>query len=616
MNNKLSFYQGSWQDYQALKGKDRINVNMFVYITGGTEGEGDSAIDHTGELYLGEHLLTNQVSAEDIAGLEQRINNLEAGSGGGGSGVGGHSFYEYEDALPDPTPEYVKPNDVAIVTVTDENSKTYKTAYYYKGNQQWAAMAGNYNATNIYFDSDIEVTQAVGNIRPAANGVATLKFGGRNLAEVWQYLYATDNTNVTATYPKIKLINTTKNSYVVEAGTSIAGHQIELQFVDGQYSYGSKDDKGQKYNKDDGAGITWTKAVITTPDSGTITPTDLNNNFTYSDNDVYIAGDGVKTYTYTATASHGAAPRRAISKLGNWVNSSQQIVDSFNDALGIGQQSNITTPCKFTIEGRRYIRHGSIADTVDLNSGTIRKLSHTITENNNIPTSITAGAGTQTAYAIAIPENLDLSFPEYVFAATSKSAKLIEAEKSIVDVNGASTSVGVQSHQVFKLSGLQANQQYNIYTITSNNRDNTPYFYWTSAGVDTTPITDIILTDHDACLTLPETELNAQSIYIGSHSHDSVDIYGNGAYMPVTKYVDHTQNLYGASYNLFYLRDPNTPIITSIKYDQSLFLYGYTSQAPTFNYEYNAVDVDHIFTKCDNLPSSLSIQNKGKYLVL
>ena len=82
--------------------------------------------------------------------------------------------------------------DMGIVrAVIDGEIKSY-TAYVWNGSD-WAAMDGNYNAANVYYDKDIEVTQNVGNVTTSNNAPVPLKFKGKNMEQIWQYLYATED---------------------------------------------------------------------------------------------------------------------------------------------------------------------------------------------------------------------------------------------------------------------------------------------------------------------------------------------------------------------------------------------------------------------------------------
>lgn len=72
-----------------------------------------------------------------------------------------------------------KLDDVAVVKRLISNAKYQHTAYVFNG-EAWAAMDGNYNAENVYFDENITITTAVGNIA-LSNGSAEIPAAGKNL---------------------------------------------------------------------------------------------------------------------------------------------------------------------------------------------------------------------------------------------------------------------------------------------------------------------------------------------------------------------------------------------------------------------------------------------------
>ena len=59
--------------------------------------------------------------------------------------------------------------------------------------EDWAAMDGNYNAENVYFDENILITTAVGNIG-LTNGQGTIPAAGKNIKQVFEALWANNCT--------------------------------------------------------------------------------------------------------------------------------------------------------------------------------------------------------------------------------------------------------------------------------------------------------------------------------------------------------------------------------------------------------------------------------------
>jgi hypothetical protein len=72
---------------------------------------------------------------------------------------------------------------------------------YNKDFYRWEAFSGDYNAENVYFDSDFIVTEEIGTISLAeGEGFKTLEATGKNLKEVLSNLLAVEK-NPEIIYP-------------------------------------------------------------------------------------------------------------------------------------------------------------------------------------------------------------------------------------------------------------------------------------------------------------------------------------------------------------------------------------------------------------------------------
>lgn len=99
-------------------------------------------------------------------------------------------------------------------------------------------MDGNYDADNVYFNSDILVTEPIGTIKTLINGQATLAAKGKNLSSVFSSLMAErKNPEVENPSATIKLTNNGNKNYFVEIGTNVSP-AWETTFSKGVYSYG------------------------------------------------------------------------------------------------------------------------------------------------------------------------------------------------------------------------------------------------------------------------------------------------------------------------------------------------------------------------------------------
>lgn len=98
-------------------------------------------------------------------------------------------------------------DDTFIVKRVISGEKISYTAYVYDGTK-WAAMDGNYDASNVYFDKDFVATAPIGVVDIPASGSTTISAAGKSVKDVLTGTFAeitvADNTNLsitaTATY--------------------------------------------------------------------------------------------------------------------------------------------------------------------------------------------------------------------------------------------------------------------------------------------------------------------------------------------------------------------------------------------------------------------------------
>jgi len=181
----------------------------------------------------------------------------------------------------------VSEGDMAIVRATTAE-KTFHTAYVYD-NGAWAAMDGNYNAENVYFDEDLLTTVAVGNIE-LVNGQATIASTGKNLKEVWESIFVKEQNPETID-PAVSFTSATTGSY--EVGTSVTP-KCTVKLDPGSYSYGPE------------TGITPSSWTVQLKNGSTVAQT---RSSAFAEFDSIILSDGAN-YSYVATAAYedGAMP--------------------------------------------------------------------------------------------------------------------------------------------------------------------------------------------------------------------------------------------------------------------------------------------------------------------
>lgn len=124
--------------------------------------------------------------------------------------------------------------DVGIVKekLSPEGKYQY-TAYVYDG-ENWAAMDGNYDAENVYFQKDLTITAPIGVQTIPSSGSKVLSTTGKNLKQVFDMIVASEKNPSTA-QPTASL--NSSNIGAKEVGTNIA---VAYSFATnpGSYTYG------------------------------------------------------------------------------------------------------------------------------------------------------------------------------------------------------------------------------------------------------------------------------------------------------------------------------------------------------------------------------------------
>ena len=180
-------------------------------------------------------------------------------------------------------------DDIGIVKRPIAGAAVSYTAYVYNGSA-WSAMDGNYQASNVYFDSDLTATAPVGVVEIPASGSTTIAAAGKSLKDVLASILAKRVApKATAPTASINFTNATKS---LEVGTAVTP-TYTATFNPGSYTYGPA------------TGIEVTAWSVS---DGTTTLTTASGSFperTIGDQ----AGDSA-TVSLTATATHtqGAVP--------------------------------------------------------------------------------------------------------------------------------------------------------------------------------------------------------------------------------------------------------------------------------------------------------------------
>lgn len=288
------------------------------------------------------------------------------------------------EALPT---EDVAIGDTGIVKTLISGDKFSYTGYVYT-EAGWAAMDGNYNAENVYFDDDILVTTKIGTIQTLTNGQATLSAKGKNLMTVLSSLMA-ERKNPTATLPSgtVELTNKPKgngyDNYLVEIGSSVTP-SWKTAFSTGSYTYGPA------------TGSTATAATVT-----------LSTN---ANNKAEIAAGAMSGKTGSLSAFTVADDTKHYVKVVyGWTTGTSTPIDNFGDEytdtsknLPIQAASNKSDTSTYYIQGYRKAFHGSKTSPVELTSANIRQLTGNAANDSTLTVTVVEGAK---QVIIAVPAN-------------------------------------------------------------------------------------------------------------------------------------------------------------------------------------------------------------------
>jgi len=175
------------------------------------------------------------------------------------------------------------------VDAEDETKNKYSyTGYVYNGTG-WAAMDGNYNAENVYFDEDFTFTTKIGTVQTLTNGSAKVAAAGKNIKDFLAGLFAAE-ANPSKTDPSVSV--TLSNAGAHEVGT-VLNPTYTASFEDGKYTYGPEPTGAtvESWAVTSNYGESWTTATGTCEE---LTVAD-DTNYTVTAKATHTAGSVPKT---------------------------------------------------------------------------------------------------------------------------------------------------------------------------------------------------------------------------------------------------------------------------------------------------------------------------------
>lgn len=319
--------------------------------------------------------------------------------------------------------------DAAIIKrVISEDKKSY-TAYVYNGTQ-WEAMDGNYNASNVYLDTDIVMAgnyTQVGNLTKTQTGTATFATKGKSVADALTEIFSKRLQPGTPTAPAVTLTFGQAKAY--EVGTTVSP-SYSASLSAGSYTYGPA------------TGITATSWEVS--DTAGNTADTATGSFA----DVVVT-DGTN-YKITAKANYGEG---AVAKDNLGADSSPVVKIVAGSA----------TKTSGAITGYRNSFYGTVTEKAEVTSTIIRGLTKSnkaLANGNTFTVAIPVGA---VRVIFAYPATLE-------DVASVKDVNGLNAEiksaftKSTVTVAGAGADTGIE-YKVYVTDFADPVAKANSYTV-------------------------------------------------------------------------------------------------------------------------------------------------------
>ena len=228
--------------------------------------------------------------------------------------------------------------DIGIVKEAISGDQVQYTGYVYNGSA-WAAMDGNYDAANIYFNKDLVITQAFGKYVPGSSGSVTIPTATNEMNLVGLFEGAlSEEKNPTITQPSTSV--TLTGAGAKEVGTEFTPN-YSVGFNAGSYQYGPA------------TGVTATAYAVTdTNDGSADTQTGSFTQFTVEDD---------TNYTVSVVTSHtaGAVPKTNLG----------------NDYAAGQIQAGTKNATSSAVTGFRSMFAGAVVTPISIDSASIRGLS-------------------------------------------------------------------------------------------------------------------------------------------------------------------------------------------------------------------------------------------------
>lgn len=315
-------------------------------------------------------------------------------------------------------------DDIFIVKRVISGTKISRTVYVYDG-EKWIACVGNYDAENVYFDSDLIATAPIGTVTIPASGSATIAAEGKSVKQVLSAILAQEK-NPTATAPSATI--TLAQAGAKEVGTSVTP-SYTTKFNAGSYTYGPETGiTVSSYSVSDG---TATKETAT----GTFDPITVGDSTNYK-------------LSLTANYTAGAVPK---TNLGN---------DCAEKQIKAGK----ATANSGAITGYRSFFYG-VVKTDALNSAVIRALTNGGAYNAAKTLTVNVTGNDNVGIVVAYPADSTRGGIDKVLLTTSMNADItadyvVQANVDVEGLNGYAAKA--YKVYMYKPASLTAGQTHKI----------------------------------------------------------------------------------------------------------------------------------------------------------
>lgn len=301
-----------------------------------------------------------------------------------------------------------------------DGTRTSRTAYSYDG-KKWCAMDGNYNAENVYFNSDLTYTAPIGVMTVPSSGAGKISAAGKNVKEVLASILAEEKNPVT-TQPSASV--TLSGGGTVEVGTH-KNISYTASLSAGSYTYGPD---------------TGVVAGTVTASFDGQTKTGATGTF---DN---VVADGTKRLSVSITHNEGAIPN---TNLGN---------PYAKGKIAAGTKEATASQ---TFVGVRHMFYGPMTTDAELNSENIRKLKHEEASRKTIGT-FGAGEGAKKV-VVAVPANMKVTKVLMPSAMNADATASFVKQAGSVQVEGAEGfTAAAYNVWVYKPASIDSTETYAV----------------------------------------------------------------------------------------------------------------------------------------------------------